>query len=133
MWRNRVAFVLGLLLLGGSRLFCQLATTQNDQLGALAYQQYGGSEIDSVNLATGTLLLHAPLVSYPQRGALKLDFKLLSDGAPLFVEKVFGSGDNAVTELLPNLAGSGAGTNGLYTPLRRCGERTSTELYGNRG
>ncbi len=38
-------------------------------------QSYQGADIDSVNLATGNLSLHIPLISYPQRGGkLHLDY-----------------------------------------------------------
>jgi RHS repeat-associated protein len=46
-------------------------------------QSYHGAEIDSVNLATGNLSLHIPLISYPQRGGrFHLDYSIgYSSGA----------------------------------------------------
>src|SRR5262245_4024549 len=38
------------------------------QTGVVPFQSYHGSDIDSINLATGELSLHIPLVSFPQLG-----------------------------------------------------------------
>jgi hypothetical protein len=47
---------------------------------------YQSGEIDSVNLANGNVILHIPLVSYPQRGsALKLDFQVIYNNKGWYV------------------------------------------------
>jgi YD repeat-containing protein len=40
------------------------------ETGIAPFQSYGGGSVDSVNLATGNLSLHIPLVSFPQRGGV---------------------------------------------------------------
>jgi len=43
--------------------------------GFRRYQAFQGSDVDSVNLVNGNLMLHIPIASYPQRGGiLKLSF-----------------------------------------------------------
>jgi RHS repeat-associated protein len=50
---------------------CRPACAQDDfEQGVLPYQSYHTSDFDSVNLSNGNLVLHIPLLSYPQRGAL---------------------------------------------------------------
>src|SRR5579862_8624674 len=50
--------------------------TAGDQLGELPYVSYHGGDIDVVGLTNGTLSLHAPILSYPQRGDLHVSFSL---------------------------------------------------------
>lgn len=45
--------------------------------GFTPYQSLHGGDIDSINLYNGNVVLHIPLVDYPQRGALKLSFSLV--------------------------------------------------------
>jgi RHS repeat-associated protein len=46
------------------------------QQGMTPYASFQGGEIDSVNLGSGNVVIHIPLVSYPQRGdKLRLAFK----------------------------------------------------------
>ena len=52
--------------------------TPDDMAGLRPYDSYHGSNIDSVNLGNGNLVLHIPLLSCPERGNdLKVDFQLL--------------------------------------------------------
>jgi hypothetical protein len=102
-------------------LFGQLSITPNDQLGTTAYQSYSGSSLESVNLATGTLSVHIPLLSYPQRGSLKLNFELLSTGAPVLTEytQTVGKQENMLlpTYSVPNATiPPGVGTNTATPP-----------------
>lgn len=60
-------------------------TTANDQMGLTPYQSFHGGDIDLVNLSNRMLTVHAPFLSYPQRGNLKLDFQLLYNGGGPFV------------------------------------------------
>lgn len=46
----------------------------NLEQGLKPFGQYQGGNIDSVSLINGNVSLHIPLVSYPQRGQLTLDF-----------------------------------------------------------
>jgi RHS repeat-associated protein len=61
-------------------LFAALPAAAQDpptEQGIWPLQSYEGTDIDSINLATGILVLHVPLISYPQRGGvLKLDFDI---------------------------------------------------------
>jgi hypothetical protein len=44
--------------------------------GVQPFQSYDGGNLDSINLGTGTLSLHIPVVSFPQRGKLHLNYGL---------------------------------------------------------
>src|SRR5258708_3542981 len=67
-----LALLLGLML--GPGLCAQ--QQPNVDKGVKMYGSYDGSEIDTVNLQNGNLMLHiAPPLSYPQRG--KLDSHML--------------------------------------------------------
>ena len=45
--------------------------------GFTPYQSYHGGDIDSINTGTGSLNLHIPLISFPQRGGrLRLNFSI---------------------------------------------------------
>jgi YD repeat-containing protein len=48
--------------------------------GLTPYESFHGGDIDSVNLSNGNLVLSFPLVSYPQRGALKFSFSFVFNG-----------------------------------------------------
>ena len=70
---------------------------------------YGGfqhDDIDSVNMANGNVTLHIPLLSYPQRGKLKLSFSIVENNKSWYVHigKVGGQGETA------NWATSGGST-----------------------
>lgn len=51
-------------------------TTAADQLGELPYVSYHAGDIDAVSLTNGDLSMHAPVVSYPQRGSLQVSFSI---------------------------------------------------------
>jgi RHS repeat-associated protein len=52
-------------------------TTQDFNSGFTPFQQYHGGDIDSINMATGSLNLHIPLISFPQKGTgLRLTFAI---------------------------------------------------------
>ena len=56
-----------------------LAQTPSDpalEQGIQPFQSYEGGDLDSVNLATGLLSLHIPVISFPQRGTLHLDYSV---------------------------------------------------------
>lgn len=56
-------------------------TTTDTEMGFQANQSYHGGDIDSVNLATGNVVIHVPLLTYPQRGnQLDLSFNLYYNG-----------------------------------------------------
>lgn len=54
--------------------FAQSSTGANP--GLQPYQSYDGSNIDKVNLSSGTASIQIPLISYPQRGNLKFSFSI---------------------------------------------------------
>jgi RHS repeat-associated protein len=56
--------------------------TSADQLGEQPFGSYSASDIDSVGLTNGTLSLRIPLLSYPQRGKLHLDFDIVYNDQP---------------------------------------------------
>ncbi|HEY6764588.1 MAG TPA: hypothetical protein VI386_07445 [Candidatus Sulfotelmatobacter sp.] len=71
--------LLTLWVLSVPRAFAQY--TPDDLAGIKPTESYQHSDIDSVNLGNGSLALHIPLISYPQRGnALKVEFQLLYNG-----------------------------------------------------
>jgi hypothetical protein len=55
--------------------------TLADQLGFIPSQSYHGGDVDSVNLSNGRVMIHAPLISYPQRGGLLKESFSLSNGS----------------------------------------------------
>ena len=58
-----------------------LAQESDDlQQGIKAYGTYRGGDIDSVSMTSGSLNVKIPLVSYPQRGKLRLGYSLLYNG-----------------------------------------------------
>ena len=54
--------------------------------GATPYSSLHGGDLDSILLNNGNLLLHIPLVSYPQRGQLHLGFFLVYDNRLINVD-----------------------------------------------
>jgi hypothetical protein len=70
---KRAYFLACLLLLSAGPLAAQY--NPDLQKGYLPYQSYGINDFDSVNLSNGNLVLHIPILSYPQRGQVP-DFKL---------------------------------------------------------
>ncbi len=69
-------------LLGSAYGQAPSSMSADDQMGLQPYQSYHGGEIDSVGLTNGTLSLHLPFLSYPQRGELKLSFDLMYNNQP---------------------------------------------------
>src|SRR5581483_9756431 len=51
-------------------------TAPDMEQGMHPYGSYQGGDVDSVSLSNGNLILHIPLVSYPQRGKLSLSFSV---------------------------------------------------------
>ena len=72
--------ILTAILALGLLVCCSAAAAQDDSLiaGGLApYGSFHGGDLDSVNLYNGNVVLHAPLISFPQRGGdLRLSFIL---------------------------------------------------------
>src|ERR1039458_4555054 len=70
----RVALVAVLPLLS---CFTSAQNPQDFNSGLTPYQGFHGGDIDSINMASGNLNLHIPLISFPQRGgALRLSFAI---------------------------------------------------------
>ena len=63
--------------------FTSQAQTPTIDQGTNPYSVLHGGDIDSVSLANGNLLLHIPLISYPQRGDLHLGFFIAYDNHSL--------------------------------------------------
>ena len=63
-----------LLIICSKPLHAQTAPVLEE--GLKPYGSFQGGDLDSIDLASGNVTLHVPLISYPQRGLLKLDFFL---------------------------------------------------------
>src|SRR5690242_13147174 len=67
MQPGKLQIILAIILFAGTSVFAQ--TQPNLENGYKAYGSYDGSNIDTVNLMNGNLMLHLPMpFSYPQRG-----------------------------------------------------------------
>ena len=82
-------------------------TTFDDQVGLQPYGAYHGGDIDSVGLGNGTLTLHMPFLTYPQRGSLQFSFNLFYNNEPQHVAEEM-EGNNVYYVW---------GYAGVYTPL----------------
>lgn len=51
----------------------------NEEQGMKPYDSWHGGDLDSISMTNGSLLLHIPLVSFPQRGNLDLSFSIYSN------------------------------------------------------
>src|SRR5258708_9410732 len=51
----------------------------NEEQGLKPYDSWHGGDLDSVSMTNGGMVLHIPLVSYPQRGNLDLGFSVYSN------------------------------------------------------
>ncbi|HSY91514.1 MAG TPA: RHS repeat-associated core domain-containing protein [Candidatus Binatus sp.] len=69
-------FIIGVLALAPPAFAQQ---PDNEQQGLTFYGSYEGGNVDTVNVKNGKVTLHIPLVSYPQRGNLKLSFSLVEN------------------------------------------------------
>ena len=65
------------ILLTSSFVLAQAQT--NPDAGLAPYATWEGGQIDRLNMENGSLFLKIPLVNYPQRGALKLSFSMISN------------------------------------------------------
>src|SRR5262249_49247058 len=73
--RRLHAAILVITLLNFFTTFQETAAAQaSNEAGIKLYGSYHGSDIDSVSLTSGHIELHLPLLDYPQRGALGLNF-----------------------------------------------------------
>ena len=71
------SYLLTLLLLLIPSLGVAQTPVPDFNSGFTPYQTYHGGDIDSVNMATGSLNLHIPLISFPQKGSgLRLTFAI---------------------------------------------------------
>lgn len=86
------------LLVAATTAFSQ--TTPDFDIGTKPYGSYQGGDIDTVNLGSGSVSLHIPVVSYPQRGDLDLSFYLsLNIGRTLWWHQISITGPNVVDEV----------------------------------
>lgn len=76
--QRRLYYAISILV--AMMIFPEVAASQNPQdfnSGLTPYQGFHGGDIDSINMASGNLNLHIPLISFPQRGgALRLNFAI---------------------------------------------------------
>ena len=75
-------------------------TTPDFDIGIKPYGSYQGGDIDTVNLSSGSVNLHIPVVSFPQRGDLDLSFYLsLNIGRTLWWHQINIVGTNLFDEV----------------------------------
>jgi RHS repeat-associated protein len=88
---TRVAAQIPFAVLTISLLLCPPAFAQADasiEQGLKPYGSYMGGNLDTVSLTSGNLMLHIPLVSYPQRGGrLNLSFFLRYNNKGFFIRQ----------------------------------------------
>lgn len=67
-----------LLVLSLAVFYCQAqsAPDPDSVQGLLPYNSYSGGNIDSVSMSDGNLIVHIPLISYPQRGKVTLSYSI---------------------------------------------------------
>src|SRR5712692_5406677 len=65
-----------------------MAQEANLEMGYKPYGTYHGSDIETVSVTNGNLSVRIPLVSYPQRGDLQLNFGLAWDNLGFSAEVV---------------------------------------------
>src|SRR5690349_642344 len=66
-----------LIALSLMNVFIASAQDASTEQGIKPYGSYHGGELDSINMVNGKLILHIPLISYPQRGSkLHLGFSI---------------------------------------------------------
>jgi hypothetical protein len=58
----------------GRKLFCLAQTNVNEEQGMKLYDSWHGGDLDSISMTNRGLVLHIPLISFPQRGNLDLSF-----------------------------------------------------------
>ena len=55
---------------------CVAQSQPNTENGVKSFGSYSGSDVDTVNLQNGNVMVHIPLLSYPQRGGLGLGYSV---------------------------------------------------------
>ena len=71
-------YVLTLLLIPAN---AQISASEAD-MGIQPYQSYHGGAIDNISLATGSISLDFPFLSYPQRGKIPIEYHLVYNDQP---------------------------------------------------
>jgi RHS repeat-associated protein len=72
-------------------LVCGIAQSQQISLepGITPYGTHEGGDVDTVNVGSGAVHIHIPLVSYPQRGKeLSLSFSIMGDTLPYYAHYI---------------------------------------------
>lgn len=88
---SRYLAILGILALCGLCAFAQ-APGPDAQQGMTPFAAFQQGDIDSINLGTGNVFVHIPLVSYPQRGGkLRLAFNFYDTNKNWYVSTTGGS------------------------------------------
>jgi len=111
-------FLLAIVLMGSASGLAQ--TNPDETQGLKPYDSWHGGDLDSVSLTNGGLVLHIPLLSYPQRGSLGLDFSLT------YSNKQW----TAMTKCVPNGQGGQTCTS-KWEPLPRGGRFPIANNPGN--
>ena len=68
----KLCVLLGVMLAGSFPVLAQ--TNVNEEQGMKPYDSFHGGDLDSISMTNGGMVLHIPLVSFPQRGNLDLSF-----------------------------------------------------------
>ena len=69
--------LLGVVLAGSLPVLGQ--TNFDEQQGLKPYDSWHGGDMDTVSLTNGSVMVHIPLVSFPQRGSLDLSFSIIAN------------------------------------------------------
>jgi RHS repeat-associated protein len=73
----RLWMLLGVMLAGSFPILAQ--TNFDEQQGLKPYDSLHGGDLDTVSLTNGSVMVHIPLVSFPQRGSLDLSFSVIAN------------------------------------------------------
>ena len=108
-----------------------LAQSQpNTENGVKSFGSYTGSDIDTVNLQNGNVMLHIPLFSYPQRGGLGLGYSVQLNSKNWQVGQFYDTNNILLYRWM--LAGQpGLSLTGSYDVLVQRGRTITTDLNGN--
>jgi RHS repeat-associated protein len=86
IFRHRLAISLAIAVLAlASRTYGQ--QPDYEQQGLTFYGSYEGGNVDRVNVKNGNVMLRIPLVSFPQRGSLKLSYSLSLNNSGFYYSK----------------------------------------------
>src|ERR1700733_10943964 len=105
MGRARIWFLVVIVALWASLASPSRAQDPDPQLGMRPYDSYSGGQIDSVSVSSASLTVDIPILSYPQRGSLKLDFALHYEDRGAYATETCYMGGNCMWTWVPRGSG----------------------------